>query len=502
MAAPRSMCSRGTWGRECVVADFGVGGPAAGSPRPSAAPHRRRHGQYRARTRHDARPGATRAVEAGAALVESERARGLDLIGTGEMGIGNTTAAERGGGRAHRAPPEEVTGRGTGVDDATWRRKVAMVERGAGREPARCGRWPRRARQGRRVRDRGLAGVVLARRRAPDPRASSTASSRGRPPSPPCASTPDARHYLIAAHRSVEPGHAPRARGARARRRTSISACGWARGRERRWASASPAPPRPSWPRWRRSSPREYPRRASPAHDETPRPRHARRRHRSCPGTGRAGAGPRARGHRRNRSDASRCPRPRAASCRSFPASPRCCSPSGPRSVWSASPTSATFRPRRAPSRSVGGMVAPSLETLVALQPDLVVVTSSGNSDETPGAARAAPAPRVPGRSARASPTCSAPSSASATLTGRARAGAEVVAGLERRVRAVAERVARPAAAPRALRGLARAPHRAGARRGGHRADRAGRRRFGDRRRRPKAIRATAWRRRWRARPR
>ena len=33
------------------------------------------------------------AVEAGVALVEAELAAGLDLAATGEMGIGNTTAA-------------------------------------------------------------------------------------------------------------------------------------------------------------------------------------------------------------------------------------------------------------------------------------------------------------------------------------------------------------------------------------------------------------------------
>jgi iron complex transport system substrate-binding protein len=33
--------------------------------------------------------------------------------------------------------------------------------------------------------------------------------------------------------------------------------------------------------------------------------------------------------------------------------------------------------------KSVGGMVAPSLEAIVALKPDLVVATSAGNSDET-----------------------------------------------------------------------------------------------------------------------
>ena len=53
-----------------------------------------------------------RAIEAGIALVEAERARGADLIGTGEMGIGNTTAASAIVAALTGASPESVTGPG------------------------------------------------------------------------------------------------------------------------------------------------------------------------------------------------------------------------------------------------------------------------------------------------------------------------------------------------------------------------------------------------------
>jgi iron complex transport system substrate-binding protein len=41
------------------------------------------------------------------------------------------------------------------------------------------------------------------------------------------------------------------------------------------------------------------------------------------------------------------------------------------------------YPPAAREKKSVGGMVAPSLEAIVALKPDLVITTSAGNSDET-----------------------------------------------------------------------------------------------------------------------
>jgi nicotinate-nucleotide--dimethylbenzimidazole phosphoribosyltransferase len=55
---------------------------------------------------------------------------GVRLVGLGEMGIGNTTAASAIVAALTGRPPGEVTGRGTGVDEATWRHKVAVIERG------------------------------------------------------------------------------------------------------------------------------------------------------------------------------------------------------------------------------------------------------------------------------------------------------------------------------------------------------------------------------------
>jgi nicotinate-nucleotide--dimethylbenzimidazole phosphoribosyltransferase len=64
-------------------------------------------------------------VEAGRAAVA---ALDCDLLIFGEMGIGNTTPAAAVAAALFGGPAEEWTGRGTGVDDETWARKVAAVE--------------------------------------------------------------------------------------------------------------------------------------------------------------------------------------------------------------------------------------------------------------------------------------------------------------------------------------------------------------------------------------
>jgi nicotinate-nucleotide--dimethylbenzimidazole phosphoribosyltransferase len=59
-----------------------------------------------------------------------------DLLIFGEMGIGNTTPAAAVAAALFGGPAEEWTGRGTGVDDETWSRKVAAVEAARARIPA------------------------------------------------------------------------------------------------------------------------------------------------------------------------------------------------------------------------------------------------------------------------------------------------------------------------------------------------------------------------------
>ncbi len=73
-------------------------------------------------------------VLAGAALARRAIEDGADLIIPGEMGIGNTTPAAALTARLLGLAPAAVTGRGTGVDDATLARKLEAVQEGLNRQ--------------------------------------------------------------------------------------------------------------------------------------------------------------------------------------------------------------------------------------------------------------------------------------------------------------------------------------------------------------------------------
>lgn len=70
---------------------------------------------------------AARAVALGRALVDEEVDSGADLIITGHVGAGATTPASAIIGLLTAGDPVTVTGRGSGIDDAAWMRKVAAV---------------------------------------------------------------------------------------------------------------------------------------------------------------------------------------------------------------------------------------------------------------------------------------------------------------------------------------------------------------------------------------
>jgi nicotinate-nucleotide--dimethylbenzimidazole phosphoribosyltransferase len=62
-------------------------------------------------------------------LIESG---GVDLLVTGDMGIGNTTPAACLISAFTRSPPKQATGRGTGIDDETLELKVDVVDEALG----------------------------------------------------------------------------------------------------------------------------------------------------------------------------------------------------------------------------------------------------------------------------------------------------------------------------------------------------------------------------------
>lgn len=75
------------------------------------------------------------ALDLGRALADEQISDGADIVIPGDMGIGNTTVAATLIAILTGTKADSVTGRGTGVDDTTWRRKhraiTQAIERGA-----------------------------------------------------------------------------------------------------------------------------------------------------------------------------------------------------------------------------------------------------------------------------------------------------------------------------------------------------------------------------------
>ncbi len=192
-------------GAQMVVVDMGVKSPLPAHPEVRSM----RIGPGTANfTRGPAmsRDEVLRALEAGNAIADELAASGVGLVGIGEMGIANTTSASALAVAFTGASPEEVTGRGTGIDDAGQRRKVEVIRRALQmNKPDPADAVGTLARLGG-FEIAGLAGVVLgcAARRIPVlmdgfiATAAALAAVR---------IAPRASYALIASHRSVEAGH-------------------------------------------------------------------------------------------------------------------------------------------------------------------------------------------------------------------------------------------------------------------------------------------------------
>ena len=69
------------------------------------------------------------ALETGIALATQAASEGITLLGTGEMGIANTTPATALFAAYLGLKPATITGRGTGVDDARLQHKISVIEK-------------------------------------------------------------------------------------------------------------------------------------------------------------------------------------------------------------------------------------------------------------------------------------------------------------------------------------------------------------------------------------
>jgi len=192
-------------GARVIVADFGVAGPLGEAPglvRCALGPGTANMARGPAMSRAQ----ADRGIEAGARLVEAAIDEGADFVITGEMGIGNTTAASAITSAITGRPAAMVTGRGTGLDDDGWCRKIDVVERAlhVNRPDAADGLDVLTKVGGFEI--AGLVGVVLAAaaRRVPVALDGFIATSAALIAA---VLAPRVVHAMFAAHRSPEPGH-------------------------------------------------------------------------------------------------------------------------------------------------------------------------------------------------------------------------------------------------------------------------------------------------------
>jgi nicotinate-nucleotide--dimethylbenzimidazole phosphoribosyltransferase len=115
-------------GARIVVVDMGIAADLESHP--SLLIKKVAHGtanmaQGPAMTRQD----AENAVRSGIEIVSTEIEKGLDIVGTGDMGIGNTTPSAAIAAALTGKAPAKIAGRGTGVDDDGLNRKIDAIER-------------------------------------------------------------------------------------------------------------------------------------------------------------------------------------------------------------------------------------------------------------------------------------------------------------------------------------------------------------------------------------
>ena len=72
---------------------------------------------------------AVQAIEIGIEVAIDEITSGSSIVATGDMGIGNTTPSSAIVAAVTGRPVAEVTGRGTGINDAQLQHKVAVIEK-------------------------------------------------------------------------------------------------------------------------------------------------------------------------------------------------------------------------------------------------------------------------------------------------------------------------------------------------------------------------------------
>ena len=146
------------------------------------------------------------AIQVGIDVLDEQVDQGMDLVATGDMGIGNTTASSAITAVLLRAPAALVTGHGTGISDEQLAHKIRVIERALEcNAPDPQNPLDVLAKIGG-LEIAGLVGVIIAAasRRVPiviDGFISGAAALLA------VELNPLMREYLLAGHTSVERGH-------------------------------------------------------------------------------------------------------------------------------------------------------------------------------------------------------------------------------------------------------------------------------------------------------
>ena len=191
-------------GAEVVVVDIGV---AEEIEHPNLlsrkiAPGTANMAQGPAMTREQAQAAINVGMDVATSLIQ----QGVDMLATGEMGIGNTTASSAITAVLAHVPVQLVTGRGTGIDDAQLAHKIAIIERTiAHNQPDATDPLDVLAKVGG-LEIAGLVGVILAAAERSVPVVIDGFIS-GAAALVATQLAPAVRDYLFAGHVSVERGH-------------------------------------------------------------------------------------------------------------------------------------------------------------------------------------------------------------------------------------------------------------------------------------------------------
>ncbi|MGO9016063.1 MAG: nicotinate-nucleotide--dimethylbenzimidazole phosphoribosyltransferase [Dissulfurispiraceae bacterium] len=116
-------------GSEVVVVDIGVDydfGELDGLLHMKAVKGTRNFTKGPAMTRKE----ALKCIETGITLAVGYTKKGYKIFGTGDMGIGNTTPSSAIAAVLTGRPVVEVTGKGTGISDASLKQKVKTIQKG------------------------------------------------------------------------------------------------------------------------------------------------------------------------------------------------------------------------------------------------------------------------------------------------------------------------------------------------------------------------------------